>query len=70
MTSHYFLTRARQAGMSWASGFGRLGGIAGPALGGMIISIGLGASDAFMVFAVATVIGAIATVFVPPRSDS
>lgn len=70
MTSNYFPTHARQAGMSWAAGFGRLGGIAGPALGGMIISIGLGASDAFMVFAVATVIGAIATVFVPPRNDS
>lgn len=70
MTSNYFPTQARQAGMSWAAGFGRLGGIAGPALGGMIIAIGLGASDAFMVFAVATVIGALATVFVPPRDNS
>lgn len=70
MTSNYFPTQARQAGMSWAAGFGRLGGIAGPALGGMIIAVGLGASDAFMVFAVATVIGAIATVFVPPRDNS
>lgn len=70
MTSNYFPTQARQAGMSWAAGFGRLGGIAGPALGGMIIAVGLGASDAFMVFAVATVIGAVATVFVPPRDNS
>ena len=70
MTSNYFPTRARQAGMSWAAGFGRLGGIAGPALGGMIIAIGLGTSDAFMVFAVATVIGAVATMFVPPRNNS
>lgn len=70
LTANYFPTQARQAGMSWAAGFGRLGGIAGPALGGMIIAIGLGASDAFMVFAVATVIGAIATVFVPPRKNS
>lgn len=70
MTANYFPTQARQAGMSWAAGFGRLGGIAGPALGGMIIALGLGTSDAFMVFAVATVIGAIATVLVPPRNNS
>lgn len=67
LTSNYYPTRARQAGMSWAAGFGRLGGIAGPAMGGFIIALGLGASDAFLVFAVATVVGAVATVFVPPR---
>lgn len=70
LTANYFPTRARQAGMSWAAGFGRLGGITGPALGGLIIAIGLGASDAFLVFAVAAVIGAIATVFIPARRDS
>lgn len=69
MTSNYYPTRARQAGMSWAAGFGRLGGIAGPAMGGFIIALGLGASDAFLVFAVATVVGAIATSFVPPRDN-
>lgn len=70
LTANYFPTQARQAGMSWAAGFGRLGGIAGPALGGMIIAIGLGASDAFMVFAITSVIGAVATAFVPPRNNS
>ncbi|WIM68965.1 aromatic acid/H+ symport family MFS transporter [Corynebacterium breve] len=69
MTSNYYPTRARQAGMSWAAGFGRLGGIAGPSLGGIIIAMGLGASDAFIVFAVATVVGAIATMAVPPREN-
>lgn len=69
MTSNYYPTRSRQAGMSWAAGFGRLGGIAGPAVGGFIIALGLGASDAFLVFAVATVIGGVATAFVPPRDN-
>ncbi|MEJ5928833.1 MFS transporter [Corynebacterium sp. H128] len=67
MTSNYYPTQARQASMSWSSGFGRLGGIAGPALGGILITMGLGASDAFMVFAVATVIGAICTLMFPAR---
>lgn len=67
MTSHHYPTRARQAGMSWSSGFGRLGGIVGPMLGGILITMGLGAADAFMFFAIATVIGAICTVMVPVR---
>ena len=70
LTSNFYPTRARQAGMSWAAGFGRLGGIAGPAMGGFIIALGLGASDAFLVFAVATVIGAVATMFIPTRKRS
>lgn len=67
MTSNHYPTQARQAGMSWSSGFGRLGGVVGPSLGGMLITMGLGASDAFMIFAIATVIGAVCTVMVPVR---
>ncbi|QMV85043.1 aromatic acid/H+ symport family MFS transporter [Corynebacterium hindlerae] len=65
MTSNYYPTQARQAGMSWSSGFGRLGGVVGPTLGGVLITSGFGASDAFMIFAVATVIGAICTILIP-----
>ncbi|WP_425386901.1 MFS transporter [Corynebacterium lubricantis] len=62
LTANHFPTRARQAGMSWAAGFGRLGGILGPLLGGIIISLGLGTSDAFLVFAVTAVLGGICTI--------
>ncbi|AKK02848.1 MFS transporter [Corynebacterium epidermidicanis] len=68
MTSNFYPTRARQAGMSWSSGFGRLGGIVGPSLGGVLITMGLGASDAFMVFAVATVIGAVCMILTPLKN--
>lgn len=67
MTSNHYPTQARQAGMSWSSGFGRLGGVVGPSLGGFLITMGLGASDAFMIFAIATVIGAVCTVMVPAK---
>ncbi|MHA2788450.1 MFS transporter [Corynebacterium sp. S7] len=70
LTANHFPTRARQAGVAWAAGFGRLGGILGPLLGGIIISLGLGTSDAFLVFAVTAVIGAICTVILRTKKHT
>lgn len=65
LTSNYFGTSARAAGVAWCAGFGRLGGIFGPAIGGLIIGAGLGPTMAFYIFAGAALIGAIATALIP-----
>lgn len=63
--SNYYQTETRAAGVAWAAGFGRLGGIAGPLLGGLLLSAGLDISWIFMTFALVAVGGAIVTALVP-----
>ncbi|AGF72000.1 MFS transporter [Corynebacterium halotolerans] len=65
LASNYYGTSSRAAGVSWVAGFGRLGGIVGPAIGGLIIAAGFGASSAFYLFAGVAVIGAICTALIP-----
>ena len=40
LTSNYFDTSARAAGVAWCAGFGRLGGIVGPVATGFIVGAG------------------------------
>ena len=63
--SNYYGTASRAAGVSWVAGFGRLGGIAGPAIGGLIIGAGFGPTVSFWIFAGAALLGAIATALIP-----
>ncbi|GAB3596933.1 4-hydroxybenzoate transporter PcaK [Corynebacterium faecale] len=65
LTSNYFGTACRAAGVAWCAGFGRLGGIFGPVIGGVIIGAGFGPTYAFFIFAGAAVIGAICTGLIP-----
>lgn len=65
LTSNYFGTACRAAGVAWCAGFGRLGGIVGPAVGGLIIGLGFGPTIAFFIFAGAAVLGAICTALIP-----
>lgn len=65
LTANYFGTSARAAGVAWCAGFGRLGGIFGPAIGGLIIGAGLGPTMAFYLFAGAALIGGVATALIP-----
>lgn len=65
LTSNYYSTTGRAAGVAWCAGFGRIGGIVGPALGGIIISMGFNGSSALWIFAGAAVLGAIATALIP-----
>ncbi|HKR49819.1 MAG TPA: MFS transporter, partial [Pseudonocardiaceae bacterium] len=46
LVSGYYPTKARAAGVAWCAGFGRLGGILGPAVGGMLVGAGLGSPNA------------------------
>ncbi|GAB3697052.1 MFS transporter [Corynebacterium nasicanis] len=65
LASNYYGTASRAAGVSWVAGFGRLGGIAGPAIGGLIIGAGLGPTASFWIFAGAALVGALATALIP-----
>lgn len=67
--SNFYESRARGAGVAWVAGFGRLGGIFGPLVGGFLVSAGININLAFQLFAVVAVVGALVTL-VPrqPRS--
>jgi AAHS family benzoate transporter-like MFS transporter len=65
LVSNYYPTRARAAGVAWCAGFGRLGGIVGPMVGGLLVGVGVGGSAAFLIIAGLAVVGAAVTAFVP-----
>lgn len=65
LVSNYYPTRARAAGVAWCAGFGRLGGIVGPVIGGLLVGAGVGGSVAFLIFAGLALLGAVVTALVP-----
>jgi AAHS family benzoate transporter-like MFS transporter len=65
LVSNYYPTRARAAGVAWCAGFGRLGGIVGPVIGGALVSAGVGGTTVFYVFAGVSLLGALVTSLVP-----
>ncbi|MET0872950.1 MAG: aromatic acid/H+ symport family MFS transporter [Paeniglutamicibacter terrestris] len=67
--SNYYNAAARGAGVAWCAGFGRLGGIFGPLIGGLLIAAGVQNHIAFYVFAAVAIVGALVTAFVPLRNS-
>ncbi|MDN3295809.1 aromatic acid/H+ symport family MFS transporter [Streptomyces ficellus] len=65
--STYYDTVARAAGVAWCAGFGRLGGIGGPVVGGALVGAGVPPLYAFYVFAAVALLGLLVTGFVPRR---
>ncbi|PXY30363.1 MFS transporter [Prauserella coralliicola] len=65
LVSNYYPTRARAAGVAWCAGFGRLGGIVGPVVGGVLVGAGLGGTTAFYLFAAIALAAAVVTALVP-----
>lgn len=63
--SNYYETGARAAGVAWCAGFGRLGGILGPVIGGLLVAAGMGAGMSFLVFGGIALVGAALTLAVP-----
>src|SRR6476620_3711058 len=49
--ANYYRTNVRGAGVAWCAGFGRLGGIGGPLIGGLLIAAGLSTNAIFYVLA-------------------
>jgi len=66
-TSQYYPTEMRSSGLGWALGIGRLGAIAGPIIGGVVLTMKLPFYQNFMVFAVPGIIGALALFFVQEK---
>jgi AAHS family benzoate transporter-like MFS transporter len=65
LVSNYYPTNARAAGVAWCAGFGRLGGIVGPIVGGVLVGAGVGGSTAFQLFAAISLAGAVVALAVP-----
>ena len=65
LVSNYYPTNARAAGVAWCAGFGRLGGIVGPIIGGVLVGAGVGGSTAFQLFAAISLAGALVALAVP-----
>jgi AAHS family benzoate transporter-like MFS transporter len=65
LVANYYPTTARAAGVAWCAGFGRLGGIVGPILGGVLVGAGVSGSTAFQLFAGISLLGALVTSVVP-----
>ncbi len=57
-------TAFRTTGVGWSIGMGRLGGVIGPALGGILIGMGLSMAGNFLVFAIPTLLTGIVTLFI------
>jgi MFS transporter, AAHS family, benzoate transport protein len=65
--ANYFRTNVRGAAVAWCAGFGRLGGVGGPLLGGFLVAAGLALNSIFYVLAAVALLGAILTLLVPAR---
>jgi MFS transporter, AAHS family, benzoate transport protein len=65
----YYRTNVRSAGVAWCAGFGRLGGIGGPLIGGLLIASGLALNTIFYVLTALAVVGSLLTLLVP-RAES
>lgn len=68
--SNYYPTTARAAGVAWCAGFGRLGGIFGPLIGGFLLGAGIASSTAFYLFAGVALVGAVVSTLVPARRSA
>jgi AAHS family benzoate transporter-like MFS transporter len=66
--ANYYRTNVRGAGVAWCAGFGRLGGVGGPLLGGLLIGTGLPLDSIFYILAAIGIVGTVLTMLVPaPR---
>jgi len=63
--ANYYRTNVRGAGVAWCAGFGRLGGVGGPMLGGVLIGAGLALDSIFYVLAGLGLLGVLLTLLVP-----
>ncbi|CAG9614941.1 Gentisate transporter [Bacillus rhizoplanae] len=68
--SEYYPREARATGIGWALGIGRIGAILAPTLVGLLLAMKLPPQNAFMAFAIPSVIGAVALLFVQEKFGS
>lgn len=65
LVANYYRTNVRGAGVAWCAGFGRLGGVGGPMLGGYLAGGGFALETIFYVLAAIGVFGGLLTLLVP-----
>src|SRR6185369_8251571 len=59
--ANYFSTKIRGAAVAWCAGFGRLGGVGGPLLGGLLIAAGFALNSIFYILAAVALLGMVLT---------
>lgn len=70
VAARMYPTEFRTTGVGWSIGIGRLGGIIGPALGGILIGMGLSMSTNFLIYAIPTVFAGIMTLYLSSKEIS
>ncbi|WP_298350585.1 MFS transporter [Runella sp.] len=70
VAARMYPTEFRNTGVGWAMGAGRLGGIVGPMLGGILIEMGLTMTANFLVFAIPAAIAGIMTMYLSSKRIS
>ncbi|WP_128548136.1 MFS transporter [Larkinella soli] len=70
VAARLYPTQFRTTGVGWAIGMGRLGGITGPAVGGLLIGLGLTMTANFLIFAVPTAVAGLVTWRIVSRNIS
>ncbi len=67
VAARFYPTEIRSTGVGFAMSAGRVGGIVGPLLGGLLIGAGLSMTANFMIFAVPTLLAGIATFMIKSK---
>jgi AAHS family benzoate transporter-like MFS transporter len=62
----YFPTRVRGASVAWCAGFGRLGGVGGPLIGGLLIAAGFSIETILLILAGLALVGMVLAQLIPP----
>ena len=70
VAARLYPTEFRTTGVGWAIGAGRLGGVIGPALGGILIGMGLSMATNFLIFAVPTLLAGLVTLWIASKEIS
>ena len=65
--ANHFRTGVRGAAVAWCAGFGRLGGIGGPLLGGLLITAGVALDSIFALLGGLALVAVVLTLLVPTR---
>ncbi|GLU43953.1 MFS transporter [Muricauda sp. NBRC 101325] len=63
VAARMYPTEFRTTGVGWAIGMGRLGGVIGPAIGGVLIGMGLTMSTNFLIFGIPTLLAGLVTFY-------
>jgi benzoate transport len=70
VAARFYPTEIRSTGVGFAMSAGRVGGIVGPFIGGILIGAGLSMTTNFMVFAIPTLLAGVATFLIKSKEIS